>query len=100
MLLILGAIKQKPWQHWGQVKKSTYVTWHRWSKLKVIVLRLGFTVVGTPVHIALCHCRAYGRVGAFTLLVYFVPFLLFLEASCFLPPPPQHSPVVFGCAWL
>lgn len=37
MLLILGAVKQMLWQHWGQVKKGAYVTWHHWSKLKVIV---------------------------------------------------------------
>lgn len=61
---------------------------------------LDFTVVGTPVHLALCHYRACGKVQAFTLLVYFVPFLLFPEASSLLPPPPQHSLVIFGCAWL
>lgn len=57
-------------------------------------------MVGTPVHLTLCHCRACGGDGAFTLLVYFVSFLLSLPASSPLPPSPQHSPVMFGHAWL
>lgn len=57
-------------------------------------------MVGTPVCLTLCHCRACGGDGASTLLVYFVFFLMSLPASSPLPPPPQHSPVMFGRAWL